>query len=57
MRTVTIRLAPVLPTRVAVVQFPDVEHATRASTEALNYGVNLRTFFLRFPYARADVQQ
>lgn len=41
---VTIRLAPLLPTRVAVVQFPDVGHATRASTEALNYGVNLRTF-------------
>ncbi|EKM60643.1 uncharacterized protein PHACADRAFT_155739 [Phanerochaete carnosa HHB-10118-sp] len=39
---VTIRLAPLLPTRVAVVQFPSVEHATRASTEALNYGVNLQ---------------
>ena len=39
---VTLRLAPVLPTRVAVVQFPSVEHATRASTAALNYGVNLR---------------
>lgn len=39
---VTLRLAPVLPTRVAVVQFPSVEHATRASTAALNYGVNLQ---------------
>jgi D-lactate dehydrogenase (cytochrome) len=39
---VTIRLAPLLPTRVAVVQFPDIEHATRASIEALNSGANLR---------------
>ena len=39
---VTLRLAPVLPTRVAVVQFPSVEHAVRASTAALNLGVNLR---------------
>ncbi|EKM60641.1 uncharacterized protein PHACADRAFT_189766 [Phanerochaete carnosa HHB-10118-sp] len=42
MTEVTIRLAPLLPTRVAVVQFPSVEHATRASIEALNYGVNLQ---------------
>jgi D-lactate dehydrogenase (cytochrome) len=39
---VTLRLAPLLPSRVAVVQFPDVEHATRAATETLNHGVNLR---------------
>ncbi|KIP07403.1 hypothetical protein PHLGIDRAFT_105753 [Phlebiopsis gigantea 11061_1 CR5-6] len=39
---VTIRLTPLLPTRVAVAGFPDVAHASRASTEALNCGVNLQ---------------
>ncbi|GJE92112.1 FAD-linked oxidase-like protein [Phanerochaete sordida] len=38
----TLRLAPLLPTRVAVVQFPSVAHAVRASTAALNLGVNLQ---------------
>ena len=44
---VTIRLAPLLPTRVAVAQFPNVESAVKASTEILNYGINLRK---PFPY-------
>lgn len=41
--TVTIRLAPVLPYRVATVQFPDVKHATEAVVEVLNKGVGIRT--------------
>ncbi|KAF7978658.1 hypothetical protein HWV62_45178 [Athelia sp. TMB] len=38
---VTIRLAPLLPTNVAVVQFPDVETATRASIDVMNRGVGI----------------
>ena len=40
----TIRLAPVIPTKVAMVQFPDVEHAVSAVQEILNspYGPHLR---------------
>ncbi len=38
----TVRLAPVLPTSVAVVQFPDVQKATQAVIEALNAGVGIR---------------
>lgn len=33
-----------LPTTVAVVQFQDVEHASRAAIDSLNHGVNLRMF-------------
>ncbi|KAF9472982.1 hypothetical protein BDN70DRAFT_817879 [Pholiota conissans] len=39
---VTIRLAPVLPTTVAVVQFPNVQKATEAATAALNTGVGIQ---------------
>ncbi|KAF7977209.1 hypothetical protein HWV62_4471 [Athelia sp. TMB] len=39
---VTIRLAPLLPTNVAVAQFPDVETATRASIDVMNRGVGIR---------------
>lgn len=39
---VTIRLAPLLPTTVAVVQFPDVRKATEAVTEVMNQGVGIR---------------
>ena len=45
-KLVTIRLTALLPTRVAVVQFPDIEQAVRASTEALNVGLNLRELFI-----------
>lgn len=34
----TVRLAPVLPTKVAVVNFPGVEEAVRAATEVTNLG-------------------
>ena len=40
---VTIRLAPLLPTTVAVVQFPDVRKATEAVIEIVNAGVGVRT--------------
>ena len=40
--TVTIRLAPLLPTNVAVVQFPDVRKATEAVIEIVNSGVGIR---------------
>ncbi|KDQ31649.1 hypothetical protein PLEOSDRAFT_1035245 [Pleurotus ostreatus PC15] len=39
---VTIRLAPVLPTTVAVVHFPNVKQATEAVTDALNQGVGIQ---------------
>ncbi|GBE82161.1 FAD-linked oxidase-like protein [Sparassis latifolia] len=38
----TIRLTPVLPTTVAVVQFPDVRHATEAVIDVLNQGVGIQ---------------
>jgi D-lactate dehydrogenase (cytochrome) len=40
----TLRLAPVIPTKVAMAQFPDVEHAVNAVQEILNspYGPHLR---------------
>ncbi|KAH9951455.1 FAD-linked oxidase-like protein [Amylocystis lapponica] len=38
----TIRLAPLLPTAVAVVQFPDVRKATEAVTEVMNQGVGIQ---------------
>ncbi|RDB27372.1 D-lactate dehydrogenase [cytochrome], mitochondrial [Hypsizygus marmoreus] len=39
---VTIRLAPVLATTVAVVQFPDVRKATEAVIEVMNQGVGIQ---------------
>ncbi|KDR68321.1 hypothetical protein GALMADRAFT_129667 [Galerina marginata CBS 339.88] len=39
---VTIRLAPVLPTTVAVVHFPDVGSATAASIEAIKQGAGIQ---------------
>jgi len=39
---VTIRLAPLLPTNVAVVQFPDVKKATEAVIEIMNQGVGIQ---------------
>ncbi|KAM5538581.1 hypothetical protein V8D89_007610 [Ganoderma adspersum] len=39
---VTIRLAPLLPTNVAVVQFPDVRKATEAVIEIVNSGVGIQ---------------
>lgn len=38
----TIRLAPLLPTNVAVVQFPDVRKATEAVIEIMNQGVGIQ---------------
>ncbi|OCH88443.1 hypothetical protein OBBRIDRAFT_86159 [Obba rivulosa] len=38
----TIRLTPLLPTTVAVVQFPDVRKATEAANEILNQGVGIQ---------------
>jgi D-lactate dehydrogenase (cytochrome) len=40
---VTVKLAPVLLTTVAVVQFPDVRRATEAVTDILNKGIGIRT--------------
>lgn len=42
---VTIRLAPLLPTTVAVVQFPNVQKATEAVADVLNTGVGIRGSF------------
>ncbi|RXW24528.1 hypothetical protein EST38_g1350 [Candolleomyces aberdarensis] len=39
---VTIRLAPVLPTTVAVAQFPSIRAATEAVSEILNQGVGIQ---------------
>ncbi|PPR00144.1 hypothetical protein CVT24_008951 [Panaeolus cyanescens] len=39
---VTIRLAPVQPTNVAVVHFPDVKSATEASIDILNQGAGIQ---------------
>lgn len=41
----TLRLAPVLPTKVAMAQFPNVERAVSAVQEILNsaYGSHIRT--------------
>ena len=39
---VTIRLAPVLPTTVAVVHFPNVQKATEAVADVMNTGVGIR---------------
>ena len=40
---VTVRLAPLLKTDVAVVQFPDVRKATAAVKDILNKGIGIRT--------------
>ncbi|KAF4617446.1 hypothetical protein D9613_006408 [Agrocybe pediades] len=48
---VTIRLAPVLPTTVAVVHFPDVKSATAASIEVINRGVGIQCVELLDPFA------
>lgn len=45
---VTIRLAPLLPTNVAVVQFPDVRKATEAVVEVMNQGVGIRKYISLF---------
>ncbi|KAH9978354.1 FAD-linked oxidase-like protein [Russula compacta] len=39
---VTVRLAPVIPTQVAIAQFPSAKHATEAVIEILNTGVNIQ---------------
>ncbi|KAI9567738.1 FAD-linked oxidase-like protein [Boletus coccyginus] len=39
---VTIRLAPLLPTTVAVVPFPNVKQATEAATHVMNRGVGIQ---------------
>ncbi|KAF9464057.1 FAD-linked oxidase-like protein [Collybia nuda] len=39
---VTIRLAPLLPTNVAIVQFPNVQKATEAVIEVMNQGVGIQ---------------
>ena len=46
--TATLRLAPLLPTKVALVQFPDVQHAVDAVQEVLRspYGNNIRSSYL-----------
>jgi D-lactate dehydrogenase (cytochrome) len=41
-RAVTVRLAPVIPSQVAIAQFPSVKKATEAVIEILNTGVNIR---------------
>jgi D-lactate dehydrogenase (cytochrome) len=46
MLTATLRLAPLLPTTVAVVQFPDVVLATEAVREMINSGASIRMSFL-----------
>ncbi|KAG2143143.1 D-lactate dehydrogenase cytochrome oxidoreductase [Suillus cothurnatus] len=38
----TLRLAPVLPSTVAVAQFPDIRHATNAVCDILNHGAALQ---------------
>lgn len=39
---VTVRLAPVIPSQVAIAQFPSAKAATEAVIEILNTGVNIR---------------
>ena len=46
---VTIRLAPLLPTNVAVVQFPNVRNATEAVIEVVNAGVGIRESMVVLP--------
>ena len=42
---VTVRLAPVIPSQVAIAQFPSVKAATEVVIEILNTGVNIRRFY------------
>ena len=42
--TATLRLAPLLPTTVAVVQFPDVRRATEAVRDVMTKGVGIRKY-------------
>jgi D-lactate dehydrogenase (cytochrome) len=42
---VTLRLAPIIPSQVAIAQFPSVKAATEAVIEILNTGVNIRGFY------------
>jgi len=53
---VTLRLAPLLPTKVAMAQFPNVEKAVSAVQEILNtpYGVHIRKCFPTIPFHNAD---
>ncbi|KAF8260458.1 FAD-linked oxidase-like protein [Lactarius quietus] len=39
---VTIRLAPIIPSQVAIAQFPNIKQATEAVIEILNTGVNIQ---------------
>jgi len=39
---VTIRLAPIIPSQVAIAQFPSIKQATEAVIEILNTGVNIQ---------------
>ena len=41
-RIVTVRLAPVIPSQVAIAQFPSAKQATEAVIEILNTGANIR---------------
>ena len=41
-RVVTVRLAPVIPSQVAIAQFPSAKQATEAVIEILNAGANIR---------------
>ena len=50
---VTIRLAPLLPTTTAVVQFPDVRRASEAVTEVMNQGVGIRMYSRSSPLKNA----
>lgn len=52
----TIRLTPLLPTNVAVVQFPDVKKATEAVREIINSGVGVRTFIFFFNHNYASLK-
>jgi hypothetical protein len=47
--SVTIRLTPLLPTTVAIAQFPDVRKATEAVGDILNSGVGIRKPLLLWP--------
>ena len=46
----TLRLTPLLPTTVAVVQFPNVRNATEAVREVMNHGLGIRTFTFKISW-------
>lgn len=52
----TIRLAPVLPTRVAVCGFPGVEEAVQAVGEVINKGVQMRKYLFLSDQALLIIQ-